>query len=186
MNDPAAPIAHVAERAGVGIAALYRRYGSKEALLGTLCLVGQDRYLEEAERALADDGDPWAAYEEWLRRIVDADTHSLTVSLAGTFTPGPEHANRAERMDELTTELFERTRASGRLRPDVTRLDVAFLLELLAQVKLGDAQRTAELRQRQPAIIVDGLRARGQSELPGSAPTWQEQAARWVRHTPEG
>ncbi len=38
--DPEAPIAVVAERAGVGIGALYRRYPSKEALLERLSLDG--------------------------------------------------------------------------------------------------------------------------------------------------
>ena len=38
--DPTAPIAAVAERAGVGISAIYRRYPSKEALVGTLGLSG--------------------------------------------------------------------------------------------------------------------------------------------------
>ena len=33
LDDPSAPIAAVAERAGVGIGALYRRYPSKDALL---------------------------------------------------------------------------------------------------------------------------------------------------------
>ena len=78
VADPAAPIAAVAERAGVGISALYRRYPSKEELLGTLCAIGQDVYLAEVERALADDGDPWDAYVTFLHRIVDADTHALT------------------------------------------------------------------------------------------------------------
>jgi AcrR family transcriptional regulator len=50
--DPTAPIAAVAERAGVGISAIYRRYPSKEALVGTLCAIGQDVYLEEVDRAL--------------------------------------------------------------------------------------------------------------------------------------
>src|SRR5664279_2184920 len=77
VADPDAPIAAVARRAGVGISALYRRYPSKEDLLGTLCANGQQVYLREALRALADDGDPWQAYAGFLRRIVAADTHSL-------------------------------------------------------------------------------------------------------------
>ena len=84
-------------RAGVGISALYRRYPSKEDLLGTLCANGQPTYMAEAERALADDGDPWEAYATFLRRIVAADTHSLTVRLAGTFVPNAKHlANAAD------------------------------------------------------------------------------------------
>jgi len=45
----------------------------------------------------------------------------------------------AEQMKALGTELFERARAAGRLRGDITWLDVEYLLEFLARVKLGDA-----------------------------------------------
>jgi hypothetical protein len=58
-------------------------------------------------------------------------------------------------MQALGIELFERVRATGLLRDDVTYLDVEFLLEFLANVKLGDAARTAELRQRHLAVVID-------------------------------
>ena len=61
VADPAAPIAAVAEQAGVGISALYRRYASKEELLRRLCADGLVAYLAAAEEALADEGDPWEA-----------------------------------------------------------------------------------------------------------------------------
>ena len=87
LTDPAAPIAAVAQRAGVGMSALYRRYPSKHALLAHLAGDGLRRYRTAAEAALADDHDPWAAFTGFMARIVDADTHSLTLRLAGTFTP---------------------------------------------------------------------------------------------------
>ena len=180
VDDPSAPIAAVSQRAGVGISALYRRYPSKEALLGKLCSDGQGVYIAEAERALADDGDPWDAYADFLRRIVAADTHSLTVRLAGTFVPTEQHQQDAERMRLLSEQLFERARAAGAIRPDATELDVAFLMELLSQTRLGSQQRTAELRQRFLGVILDGLRPGSTLALPGRAPSWQEQLARWV------
>src|SRR5262245_5045767 len=82
LADPAAPVSAVAERAGVGIGALYHRYASKEDLLRTLCRNGQQTYLAEARRALGSGGDPWEAYTGFLRRIVAANTHGLTVRLA--------------------------------------------------------------------------------------------------------
>src|ERR1700752_580695 len=78
IADADAPIAAVAQRAGVGISALYRRYPSKEDLLRQLCRDGLRLYVEEAEAALADTGDPWEAFAGFLRRIVAADVHSLT------------------------------------------------------------------------------------------------------------
>lgn len=180
VGDPTAPIAAVAKRAGVGIGALYHRYSSKEDLLGTLCANGQDIYLDEVERALASTAAPWDAYVEFLRRIVDADTHSLTVRLAGTFTPNAEHIRKAMLMTERGEQLF--ARAAGEIRAGITMLDVAFLLELISKSQLGDPDRTAQLRRRQLEVIIDGLRRRPDTRpLPGTAPTWQEQESRWTK-----
>jgi AcrR family transcriptional regulator len=180
VADPSAPISTVAERAGVGISALYRRYPSKEELLGTLCAIGQEVYLDEVERALADDGDRWEAYLTFLRRIVEADTHALTVSLAGAFTPTPEHLATAEKMRLLSVKLFERTKATGKLRRGLTFLDVGYLLEALSSLRTNDPARTNELRQRYLAVLADGLSATEAPRLPGRAPTWAEQSERWV------
>src|SRR5262252_597081 len=62
LADPTAPISAVAERAGVGIGALYHRYAGKEDLLRTLCRNGQDIYRTEIRRALASDAEPWDAF----------------------------------------------------------------------------------------------------------------------------
>ncbi|HYV78852.1 MAG TPA: TetR/AcrR family transcriptional regulator [Streptosporangiaceae bacterium] len=182
LADPTAPISAVAERAGVGIGALYHRYAGKEDLLRTLCRNGQEIYLTEIKRALASDDEPWEAFTSFLRRIVAANTHGLTVRLAGTFVPTAEQLALAEEMQALAIELFERVRAAGLLRDDVTYLDVEFLLEFLAAVKLGNASRTAELRQRHLAVVIDGLRAPGRTPLPGQPPTWEEQTQRWLTH----
>ncbi len=182
LADPTAPISAVAERAGVGIGALYHRYAGKEDLLRTLCRNGQEIYLTGIKRALASGDEPWEAFTGFLRRIVAANTHGLTVRLAGTFVPTAEQLALAEEMQALAIELFERVRATGLLRDDVTYLDVEFLLEFLASVKLGNASRTAELRQRHLAVVIDGLRASGRTPLPGQPPTWEEQTQRWLTH----
>ena len=57
VADPEAPISKVAERAGVGIGASYRRYASKGELLRRLSSEGLRRYIAEAEAALADEDD---------------------------------------------------------------------------------------------------------------------------------
>jgi AcrR family transcriptional regulator len=181
LADPTAPISAVAERAGVGIGALYHRYAGKEDLLRTLCRNGQEIYLAEIRQALASDAEPWEAFTCFLRRIVAANTSGLTVRLAGMFVPTEEQMVLAEEMRRLGDELFERVRATGLLRGDVTFLDIGFLLELLAEVKLGDAGRTAELRQRHLAIIIDGLRSGQHTPLPGEPPSWQEQTERWIK-----
>jgi hypothetical protein len=93
---------------------------------------------------------------------------------------GGEQLALAEEMRALGTELFERARGTGKLRADTTYLEVEFLLEFLAQIKLGDAERTAELRQRHLTVIIDGLLTTEPTPLPGTPPTWEEQTERWI------
>jgi AcrR family transcriptional regulator len=179
VADPGAPISAVAERAGVGISALYRRYASKEDLLRRLCADGLESYIAAAEAALADEGDPWTAFAGFLRRVVYADTASLTLRLAGTFVPSEELYRASERAQALNEQLFERTKAAGAIRPDLAVDDLSFLLEQLASIHVGDEERTRELRHRYLALLLDALHAPSTTPLPGPAPTWDEIRERW-------
>jgi AcrR family transcriptional regulator len=179
VADPGAPIAAVAARAGVGISALYRRYGSKEGLLRRLCAEGQRQYIAEAEAALAEEGDPWAAFSSFMRRIVDADTHSLVLRLAGTFAPTDEMYRNGQRAEGLSVRVLERTKAAGALRPDVEAADIALLFEQLAAVRVADEERTRQLRRRYLALILDALRHSSGSPLPSPPPSWEEIGRRW-------
>jgi AcrR family transcriptional regulator len=179
VADPEAPISKVAERAGVGISALYRRYASKEDLLRRICADGLRTYIAAAEDALADEDDPWNAFSDFMRRVVDADTHSLTLRLAGTFTPTEELYKDSWKAQELNVRLFERTRAAGAIRPDVVVHDLSLLLEQLAAVRVADQERTSQLRHRYLALLLDALHAPSGSTLPGPPPSWEEISQRW-------
>ena len=177
--DPQAPISAVAERACVGISALYRRYQSKEELLQRLSLDGLRRYLAEVEVALADDGDPWEAFAAFMRRAVDADTSSLTLHLAGMFTPTAAHWRDGERALQLNIRLLNRTKAAGALRQEFDVGDLSLLFEQLAAIRVDDPERTRQLRQRSLALLLDALRDTTAPPLPGSPPSWEEISRRW-------
>jgi AcrR family transcriptional regulator len=179
VADPGAPISAVAKRAGVGISALYRRYESKEALLRRLCADGLERYIAAAEAALAADDDPWTAFSDFMRRVVDADTHSLTLRLAGTFTSTDELRRRAAHAQELNLRLVERTKATGAIRADLDANDLSCVFEQLAAVRVGDEERTRQLRHRYLALQLDALHNPSTTALPGPAPSWQEISRRW-------
>jgi AcrR family transcriptional regulator len=186
VSDPEAPISAVAERAGVGISALYRRYASKEELLRKLCLDGLARYVAELEAALEDGREPWTVFSDLMRRAVEADTSSLTSRLAGTFAPTEELYREAARARQLSLRLFRQTQQAGVLRADVTADDISLVFEQVAAVHLGDESRTRELRQRQLALLLDGLRTPARSALPGRPATWEEIAERWKGPSEEG
>jgi AcrR family transcriptional regulator len=181
VSDPSAPISAVAERAGVGISALYRRYRSKDELLRHLSGDGLRRYIAEAETALADEGGPWAAFVEFMRRIVDADTHSITLRLAGTFTPTEELYRDASAAHELNMQLLERTKVAGAIRADLDVNDLSFLFEQVASIRVGDEVRTSELRHRYLGLLLDALHTPSPEPLHGPPPSWEEISARWTR-----
>ncbi len=176
---PDAPVAAVAQAAGVGIGALYRRYRSKDELLRSLALDGLGRYVAAAEAALADDGDPWQAFASFLARCVDMGTSSITVRFAGAFTVDDELRALGGRANEATSALLERTKDRGGLRRDVEVGDLALVLEQLQSVSIADPGRQAELRRRLLALVLDGMRTPEPEPLPGRAPAWREISERY-------
>ena len=175
VADPGAPIAAVAARAGVGISALYRRYASKDDLVRAIVGEGLARYIEEISGAL--EGDPWTAFTAFMERVVDADLHSMTSRLAGTFEPTPELTEAGTRAGELNARLFERLQ--GVIRADLDVNDLSFLLEQIASVRLRDPNRTRELRRRYLALTLAAMRPSDIEPLPGPPPSWQDNAGRW-------
>lgn len=181
VADPGAPVSAVAEAAGVGMSALYRRYPSKEDLLRRLCRDGLETYTAIAQDCVDDDGDPWQAFATFMRRQVEAGSNALTLKLAGTFTPDEGLFELAEHAGELNVRLFDRTMASGVLRPDVDVADIGLILEQIAAIAFGATpERNVVLRRRCVELVLDGLRATTRTELPGPTVTDDEFAARWV------
>jgi AcrR family transcriptional regulator len=179
IADPTAPIAAVAERAGVGISVLYRRYRSKDELLQRLSLDGLRRYIAEAEAALADEGDPWAAFAGFMRRALDAGTSALTIRFAGSFTATDEHHRLGRAAFAATQRLLDRVRAAGVLRADIEASDISLLFEQLQAVRVGDERRANELRHRYLTLLLDALHAPGATPLPGPPPSWEEIGRRY-------
>jgi AcrR family transcriptional regulator len=183
VRDASAPVSAVARQAGVGIGALYRRYPSKEDMIRRLCADGLRQYIAAAEIALDRDDGAWAAFEGFLRDVVDADVHALTVNLAGTFTPSEELHRLTEQANALAAELLTKAHAAGAVRADLVLNDLAMILEQLTAVRLDDVDRTRELRRRYLALHLDAIRPDGgRDSLPGRPPTGEELGARWVSH----
>ena len=179
IADADAPVSAVAHRAGVGISALYRRYPSKEDLLRQLCHDGLRQFIAIAERASAEPDD-WDAFAAFLAGVVDADVHSLTVHLAGTFTPTAEMGTDAQAAVALADALLARAAASGRMRPGIVSGDVTLILEGCAAIRVPDADRSRQLRTRYLGLALDGLRQPEAGDLPGPPPAPGELNWRWT------
>ena len=164
-----APISAVAERAGVGMGTLYRRYGSKTELLQRLCVMAMEQAIEAADDALGA-ADPWAGLCGYIRACVEMRSGALA-SLAGQIEATGEMRGTARRSMARTREVVNRARRAGRLRADVSALDIAWLIEQFSRRAPGpaDAEEEGNVRARLLGIALDGLRAPAPAALPPAA-----------------
>jgi AcrR family transcriptional regulator len=177
-----APISAVAERAGVGMGTLYRRYGSKTELLQRLCVLAMEQALEAADEALAAS-DPWTGLSGYIRTCVDLRSGALA-ALAGQVETTAGMRGTARRGMERLEEIVARAHRDGSLRPDVAALDISWLIEQFSRCPPdpGDPAEERNIRSRLLAIALDGLRAGHPPEpLPGHAPSRARYVSRWTR-----
>jgi AcrR family transcriptional regulator len=175
-----APVSAVAERAGVGMGSLYRRYGSKTALLQHLCILAMQEATSAAELALAAE-DAWSGLADYIRTCVAFGSGALA-PLAGTIETTPEMWALSRRGRQLMDQLVARAHADGALRPDVTTLDIAWLVEHFGKHGPDRHDAAAEnVRHRLLAIALDGLRFQPADPLPGTPPSAEHYEKRWQR-----
>jgi len=181
-----APVSAVAERAGVGAGTLYRRYGSKTELLQRLCVLAMEQALAAAGEALAA-ADPWDGLRGYITTCVELRSGALA-ALAGQIETTAEMREVARQSMARLDELVARAQAGGRLRADVTALDISWLIEQFSRRPPGPLEEAAErgVRSRLVAIALDGLRARpglvpgAPGALPGPPPDRQDYTGRWT------
>jgi AcrR family transcriptional regulator len=178
-HGASASVALVAARAGLGIGSLYRRYGSKAELLQRLCMLSMQQAIDAAAEALEvpDAGDALAAY---IRTCVALRIGALA-PLAGTIEATPDMWTLARDGRRLHDRLVQRAHRDGRLRPDVTAMDVTWMIRQFARTvptaEADDADRV--LHHRLLAVAIDGLFAPAAHPLPGRPPAAAHYEARW-------
>ncbi|HEX4657316.1 MAG TPA: helix-turn-helix domain-containing protein [Streptosporangiaceae bacterium] len=174
-----APISAVAERAGVGMGTLYRRYGSKTELLQRLCVMAMEQTLEAADDALKTE-DPWTGLSGYVRACIELRSGALG-ALAGQIETTPEMRSTAQRGMTRMQEIVARAHGDGSLRPDVTALDVTWLIEQFSRRAPDpvDPGEERNVRARLVAIALGGLRASGREPMPGRPPSRARYVNRW-------
>jgi AcrR family transcriptional regulator len=175
----AAPISAVAERAGVGVGTLYRRYGSKTELLQRLCVLAMEQALAAAGDALQAD-DPWTGLSGYIRACVELRSGALA-ALAGQVETTAEMRRTARRSMARMRDLVARAHADGSLRPDVSALDITWLIEQFSRRSPDPVEPAEErnVRSRLVAIALDGLHRGPARNLPGRPPSPARYAERW-------
>lgn len=179
-----APISAVAERAGVGMGTLYRRYASKTELLQHLCVLAMEQNIAAAEEALAV-ADAWTGLVGYIRACVELRSGALA-ALAGQVETTAQMRGTARRSMARSQEIVARAHRDGSLRADVTALDLAWLMEQFSRRPPDPVAPDEErnVRSRLLAIALDGLRARPGQVMPGRPPSRTSYVNRWSPRTP--
>ena len=180
-----ATLAEIADRAGVGVASVYRRFTSKDELITK---VYEPRIIaaQSAVESALENPDAWAAFEGYFRNslrevVEDRGFRELTLgvysgSVGWSRSGSPdrllETIDRTEQaMRPRHVELVRRAQAAGDLRADLVPPDM--LLLTMAALSTADFAGGVfpGLPDRVATVILDGLRS-GRAErttLPPSA-----------------
>ncbi len=121
-----ASMERIAQRAGVGVGTLYRRFPNKESLVVAIMEMAGQRSLELVNEVL-ENATPDEGIFEFLRRCV-----SLPASLRALVSRSPHlaetHLAMVESLATPITRLLTNAKAAGSIRTDVTFSDIAIIL----------------------------------------------------------
>ncbi|RKN29263.1 TetR/AcrR family transcriptional regulator [Micromonospora musae] len=163
----------IAKAAGVGVGTLYRRFGTKEALLDAVVLGLYDELCDTAQVCM-ERPDPWDGLAEFMMELAGAhrDSRGLAeVTAECEGPPSPELAQRTAALQDAVILLTERARAAGYLREDVTWQDVLICSRASLDTDhcLG-VDAGPDGWRRVVTILLDGMRAPGRTPLEGPGP----------------
>jgi AcrR family transcriptional regulator len=158
----------IAREAGVGVGTVYRHFPNKEDLIYALTERRFERLAELAREALAED-DPGSAFERYLFR--GAELQVVDRALNEVMRDRPDAMQAAAQqvgLLELVREAMTRAQEAGAIRKDAEAEDIPMLMCGLGTSTPGnDGPFVSPTTWRRfMAIVIDGLRAPGASEMP--------------------
>jgi AcrR family transcriptional regulator len=173
-----APLEEIANRAGVGIATLYRRFPAREQLIAAALVEKVIQYADIADEALGA-ADPWAGFAGFVQRICElqaadrglSDLLSMTLAADGRIEELRAAANTR------VIEIIDRAKAAGELRADFVGEDLLLLLIASAAVGQVTSVDAPGAWRRFVAMALDAFRSRDLPALPPPPSTAQMNTA---------
>ena len=182
------PLEDVAEGAGVGIATVYRRFPTRDDLIAACFEQRIEEYARAAEEALeAPDG--WSGFRGYVERIcaMQAADRGLKDVMTRSFPDAKTLEAHRRRGYELSVRVIARAQAEGTLRSDLVPEDLVLLLIANAGVVEATAAVATDAPRRLVALLLDGMRSEGSSQLPPPpSPRQMVQAMRGLKAVGHG
>jgi AcrR family transcriptional regulator len=147
----------IAARAGVGVGTVYRRFASKDALIGELLRLALEELMAAIDSALArTDG---YGLEELLRAF--GQSFADHARYANLFLERTNDPSATRRIREAIDELAARAAAGGTVNPGVTAGDVMALILAMRGLAQAAGEVDPAAWQRFLDIHLAGLRTAG-------------------------
>jgi AcrR family transcriptional regulator len=149
----------VAERAGVGVGTVYRRFPNKEALAEALFVDKLHAVAALAEQALAnpDSWDALAGFLDQATEVVAADRGLRQILMFATYDNDRVQNARA-RLGPLAAQLIERAQRDGVVRADLQPSDLPLIEFMLTTASEYAWSVRPGVWRRYLALILDALR----------------------------
>ncbi|WP_069171349.1 TetR/AcrR family transcriptional regulator [Streptomyces griseus] len=164
------PVAAIARRAGVGVATLYRRFPTRDALVTEAFAEQLGHCVSVLDEGLADP-DPWRGFCTVVERVclMQAADRGFTQAFLTEFPDQADFARERSRAEEGLALLIRRAKEAGALRQDFEPGDVTLLLLANCGVTSGAGEEAATASRRLAAYLLHAFRADAAAPLPRPA-----------------
>jgi AcrR family transcriptional regulator len=161
-----APVTEIADRAGVGVGTIFRRFPTKDDLLVAVVEQRTEQLIEAADAAL-ESPEPGAAFRRFMETAAAMHISDVCWCEVGADLFGRDGIR--ELTDVLVGkigELLTRAQTARQVRSDLRALDIPVLLMAVAKSGLMLEEAVPGAWKRYLAIILDGLRPEAARPLP--------------------
>lgn len=167
-RGPDVALKDIAQRAGVGVGTLYRRFADRERLMVAVALDALELTATAAERAARENSEPFAALAVYMHAVIDIRTPVVIPALLDRLDlEAPALAAARDRSAAATQAIIDAAHADGSLRADATFGDIGLMLVRIARPLPGDfpVEEQARLAHRHVNLVLDALAAPGHRRL---------------------
>jgi AcrR family transcriptional regulator len=164
----------IARRAGVGVATLFRRFPTRDDLVGAAFVDKMSAYAAAVDDALAES-DSWQGFCGFIERVcqMQADDRGFADVLTMTFPTAKALEEERDRTARALAALLDRAKATGRLRGDFAHQDVPLILMANAGVVTATRDAAPEAWRRLVGYLLQSFAAEAARPLPDPPTTSQ-------------
>ena len=157
----------IAHHAGVGVGTAYRRFANKEEVINALFEQRLQEVADVAQQAL-DNPDAWDGLVDFIARAMHMQfgDRGLNEIMNNRALGDSRVAEVRDRIAPIITELVDKAKAQGVVRPDFDQSDIIFIEVALSAIMDRSRVVSPELYRRYLAMFLDGIKADRSSFTP--------------------